>query len=627
MQRMIPRAIATAFLLVPVALAGAFAQMPATLSYQGIVTDDSGQPIQSGTRPMTFSLYDVETGGSSIWSETQPAVPLSDGLFSVQLGTVTPIVLPFDKPYWLGVNIAGSGELAPRTPLTPAPYSRHTLKADSAQRVGQGSVGSENIRAGVVTAQHISPSGSSDGQVLTSTGTGVVWRTVSTQGVGGVSSLNGGTGALDIVAGNGINVVRNGSQILVTAAGGSGAISSIASGDPVIQVTNGGGPNVSIGVNPSSITDAHLSNDAVTTSKIRNNSVTGDKIVDGTITTADIADNTVSSAKIMDGTIVAADLADASVTTPKLADGAVTGSKIADGSVSTSKLVDGAVSTAKLADGSVTTVKLANDAVTNAKLADGAVTTAKLADGSVTTAKIVDGAVATAKLADGSVTTAKHADGSVTTAKIAQNAVDASRISTGSASAGAALMSNGGSTPVWGNPTAGDLALPYTKSTSNSGTLISITNTGSGSSATFAISGSSNSSNALSATTNGSGFAAEVTGTGSSSEGLYISAASSGRALSVGQGRVVLSYATVASGGTIGTGAAVVEIQSNGTASSAARATLPTYTGVENGTMIIVATSDPDGAIVTGTNSVTYDIAAGESRVFVRISNGWKGDF
>lgn len=617
MHRLIHRSFAAGVLLLPVTIGALAAQVPVTLSYQGIVTDGTGVPIASGTRPMTFSIYDAETGGTALWTETQPAVPLSDGLFSVQLGIVSTINLPFDSPYWLGVNIAGSGELAPRTGLTAAPYARQAIKADSATHVGPGSIGGENIRNGAVTVEHISPSGSSEGQVLTSTGDGVVWRTVSTQGVGGVSSLNGGTGDLVLMAGTGINIFRTGAQILITASGGAGAITTIASSDAAIQVANGGGPNVLIGIAPSSITDGHLANDAVTTPKISNSSVTGDKIVDGTITTGDIADNSITSAKIVNGSVGTAELADGSVTTPKLADGAVTTAKLGDGSVTAAKLADGAVGTAKLADGAVTTVKIANDAVNASKLADASVTTGKHADGSVTTAKI----------ADANVTTAKLADGSVTTSKVAANAVDASKLSTGGASAGSALMSNGSATPVWGNPTASDLTLPYAKSASNGGTLMSITNTGAGASAAFAINGSSNSSNALTATTNGSGFAAEITGTGNSSEGLYISAPTSGRALSVNQGRVVLSYGTVGSGGTIGTGAAIVEIQSNGTASSAARATLPTYTTVENGTMIIVATSDPDGAIITGTNNLTYDIAAGESRVFVRVSNGWKGDF
>jgi len=609
--------ICGACLLLLVMLTPTNGQVPRTIAYQGLLTDATGQPVAGGSRPISFALYDVPTGGIPLWTETQPAVELSGGLFSVQLGSVSSLNLRFDKPYWLGISVSGGAELAPRTELSSSPFALNAVRADSAMRVATGAVGSENIQDNAVGLVQLSAAGSTDGQVLTSTGTDVVWRTVSTQGVGGVSSLNGGTGSMEIVAGTGVNVVRNGGQIVVSSTGGSGSVVSIGSSDPAIHVTNGTGPNVAIGINPGTITEAYLANDAVTTSKLRNNSVSGDKVVDGSITTADLADNTVTSAKIVDGTVGAGDLADNSVTTPKLA----------AASVVTVKLADESVTSAKLADASTTTAKLVDGAVTTAKLDDGSVTSAKLSDGSATTAKLGDASVTTVKLSDGSVTTSKLGDASVTSAKVAQNAIDAARMSTGSATAGMALMSNGNTTPIWGNPAAADLFVPFSKTASSTGTLFTVTNTGTGSSAAFAISNASSSAHAVDMTNNGSGFAARVMGTGTSSEGLYVSASSSSRALTVNQGRIVLSYATVASGGTIGTGAAVVEIQTNNTAASAARATLPTYTTVENGTMIVVATSDPDGAVVTGTNNLTYDIAAGESRVFVRISNGWKGDF
>jgi hypothetical protein len=37
---------------------------------------------------MTFALYDVESGGSPLWSETHANVPVAEGLFSVRLGSI-----------------------------------------------------------------------------------------------------------------------------------------------------------------------------------------------------------------------------------------------------------------------------------------------------------------------------------------------------------------------------------------------------------------------------------------------------------------------------------------------------------------------------------------------------------
>ena len=37
---------------------------------------------------MTFRLYAVPTGGDVLWLETHPAVEVSDGAFSVEIGTI-----------------------------------------------------------------------------------------------------------------------------------------------------------------------------------------------------------------------------------------------------------------------------------------------------------------------------------------------------------------------------------------------------------------------------------------------------------------------------------------------------------------------------------------------------------
>jgi hypothetical protein len=59
---------------------------------------------------------------------------VAKGIFSINLGSVTALTLPFDQPYWLGVAIAADPELVPRTPLTSSPYAlsvRTPLPANS----------------------------------------------------------------------------------------------------------------------------------------------------------------------------------------------------------------------------------------------------------------------------------------------------------------------------------------------------------------------------------------------------------------------------------------------------------------------------------------------------------------
>ena len=106
------------------------AQIPKTLSYQGVLTNDSGEPL-TGDQTLTFKLYDTVSGGSELWQEAQ-TMPLTDGIFSVILGSLTPLDLPFDRPYWLGVTVGSGTELAPRIELTGSAYSMNTLSvADS----------------------------------------------------------------------------------------------------------------------------------------------------------------------------------------------------------------------------------------------------------------------------------------------------------------------------------------------------------------------------------------------------------------------------------------------------------------------------------------------------------------
>src|SRR5215831_2120761 len=101
----------------------AFAQVPQTLSYQGILTDGAGNLVADGNYSLTFRVYNVSTAGSALWTETQPTVAVAKGGFNVLLGGVTALTLPFDVPYWLGISVNGGAELSPRVALASSPYS------------------------------------------------------------------------------------------------------------------------------------------------------------------------------------------------------------------------------------------------------------------------------------------------------------------------------------------------------------------------------------------------------------------------------------------------------------------------------------------------------------------------
>ena len=105
------------------------------MNFQGKATDKSGVPL-NGTYNLTFSIYDSEIGGSPKWTETQPNIPISNGIFQVQLGSVTPLNLPFDETYWISIAINTDGEMSPRTKLVSVGYAVMAETAGYASTAG-----------------------------------------------------------------------------------------------------------------------------------------------------------------------------------------------------------------------------------------------------------------------------------------------------------------------------------------------------------------------------------------------------------------------------------------------------------------------------------------------------------
>lgn len=104
--------------------------VPHLVSYQGVLADGDGNPID-GLRTITVTVYDVPSGGAALWGETHPDLVFSDGNFSVLLGSVD--ALPddlFDQTgRWLEIQVDGV-TLSPRQQFTAAPYALNAEKLD-----------------------------------------------------------------------------------------------------------------------------------------------------------------------------------------------------------------------------------------------------------------------------------------------------------------------------------------------------------------------------------------------------------------------------------------------------------------------------------------------------------------
>jgi hypothetical protein len=110
------------------------AEIPKTISYQGILRDGVGDPVPDGDYSITFTIYYGPSGPGAIWSETQ-VLTVSDGVFNAILGAVTPLNLPFSNTYWLSISVEGEPPLSPRIELTSTPYAFRAAVADSAVSV------------------------------------------------------------------------------------------------------------------------------------------------------------------------------------------------------------------------------------------------------------------------------------------------------------------------------------------------------------------------------------------------------------------------------------------------------------------------------------------------------------
>ena len=104
--------------------------VPHLLSYQGVLRDLSGNVVPDGQYNLTFRIYSASSGGTALWTETQ-SLSVSGGILNASLGSVIPLGIPFDVPYWLGITVGATPELTPRVRLAAAPYALRAAVADS----------------------------------------------------------------------------------------------------------------------------------------------------------------------------------------------------------------------------------------------------------------------------------------------------------------------------------------------------------------------------------------------------------------------------------------------------------------------------------------------------------------
>ncbi len=182
--------------------AGAFADVPVLMSYQGVLTDGSGVAVPDGPYSVTFRIYDVPSGGGALWEETD-VIQVQKGTFSSILGLVVDLgILPFDMDYYLGLSIEGGAEL-PRAMLTSSPYSFTSRAVVGSENIfpSMGSVGigtkHPDEKLHVAGAIRLGPTSGTNPGTIRWTGTdfegynGAAWRSFTETG-GSLPSASSG---------------------------------------------------------------------------------------------------------------------------------------------------------------------------------------------------------------------------------------------------------------------------------------------------------------------------------------------------------------------------------------------------------------------------------------------------
>ncbi len=205
--------------------------VPQLINYQGLLTRPDGSSLDTVVA-MTFKLYGASSGGTALWTETQPSCTVRVGLFNALLGSGASIPDSFHhSEIWLGITVGDNSEMTPRSRIVSVGYSYRVGTVDGANGgtisgdvniSGKANIGSGNANPGsyaFVAGENNTTSGPyttvAGGQDNNATGTSSV--------VGG-GSFNRSRGNYSVVAGGGGSTAQDSNSA-------SGWNSTIGGGD------------------------------------------------------------------------------------------------------------------------------------------------------------------------------------------------------------------------------------------------------------------------------------------------------------------------------------------------------------------------------------------------------------
>lgn len=146
------------------------AAVPPMISYQGKLMQPSGAPVPDGTYSIQFAIYDDPASielAHKLWGETNANVQVKGGLFSVLLGSVTPLPPSiFDgSDRWFGVKVGADPEMTPRQKIASVGFAVKAGSADIAASVPNGAITTGELADRAVTTAKMADSSVAASQI------------------------------------------------------------------------------------------------------------------------------------------------------------------------------------------------------------------------------------------------------------------------------------------------------------------------------------------------------------------------------------------------------------------------------------------------------------------------------
>jgi len=210
------------------------------INFQGKLVNPNGTNVTDGSYSIVFSIYNVASAGSAIWTETQ-SVTTTNGIFQVNLGSVTSLPGSVDfntDNIYLGIKVGADAEMTPRVQFTSVP------QAFNSEKLG-GLTSSGFIQNQTATTQTADFKISGAGTIGTSLTTPQIQSAAATAlSITGNAASTWSTSAGNLTLQAGSGTVSLGTSTILTA---GGALSVTSGGATTLTLDTGGAAQLNIG--------------------------------------------------------------------------------------------------------------------------------------------------------------------------------------------------------------------------------------------------------------------------------------------------------------------------------------------------------------------------------------------